>query len=55
MFLRISFFAQFRSFLNTAIKTVAYLMHYIACHHWSKVQTKLTNFREFWSKDHLKP
>ena len=39
--LKISFLAQFRLFLNTAIKIVVYLMHHLACHHWSKVQTKL--------------
>ena len=54
MFLKIGFLAQFRSFLNTAIKTVAYLMHPPACHRWLEVQTKLTNFREFWPKDHQK-
>ena len=54
IFLKIGFLAQFRSFLNSAIKTVAYLMHHPACHHSLKVQTKLTNFREFWPKDHQK-
>ena len=44
-------FGSFRSFLNTTIKTVAYLMHHLASHHWSKVQTKLTSSREFWPKD----
>ena len=39
--LKISFWTQFRSFLNTAIKIVEYLIHYLACEHWSKVQTKL--------------
>ena len=29
-------------FLNTSIKTVAYLMHHLACHQRSKLQTKLT-------------
>ena len=51
MSLKISFLVKFRLFLNTTIKTVAYLMHHLAFHHWSKVQTKLTNSREFWSKD----
>ena len=44
MSLKISFFTQFQPFLNTSIKTVAYLMHHLACHHWSKFQTKLTTF-----------
>ena len=35
---------QFRPFLNTSIKTVAYLTHHLACHYWSKFQTKLTTF-----------
>ena len=39
---KISFLAQFCSFLNTSKKTVAYLMHHLACHQWSKLQTKLT-------------
>ena len=51
MSLKIRFLAKFRSFRNTAIKTVSYLMHHLVCHHWSKVQTKLTNSREFWPKD----
>ena len=54
MSVKFSFLATFRSFLNTTIKTVAYLMHHLACHHWSKVQTKLTNFREFWPKGNPK-
>ena len=33
--------AKFWSFLNTSIKVVAYLMHHLACHQWSKLQTKL--------------
>ena len=35
---------QFSSFFNTSIKTVAYLVHHLTCHHWSKFQTKLTTF-----------
>ena len=54
MSLKISFLAQFWSLLNSTIKTVAYLMHHLAYRHWSKVQTKLTNFREFWPKDNPK-
>ena len=41
MSLKISFLTQFWSFLNTAIKIVEYLIHHLACEHWSKVQTKL--------------
>ena len=41
MSLKISFLTQFRSFLNTAIKIVEYLIHHLACEHWSKVQKKL--------------
>ena len=32
MSLKISFLTQFWSFLNTTIKTVAYMMHHLACH-----------------------
>ena len=32
---KISFLTQFQPFLNTLIKTVAYLKHHLACHHWS--------------------
>ena len=39
---KISFLAQFYPFLNTSKKTVAYLMHHLVCHQWSKLQTKLT-------------
>ena len=28
-------FASILTFLNNPIKTVAYLMHHLACHHWS--------------------
>ena len=41
---KINFVAQFRPILNATIKAVAYLMHHLACHHWSKFQTKLTTF-----------
>ena len=54
MSLKISFLAQLRSFLNTTIKAVAYLLHHLACHHWSKIQEKLINFREFWLNDNPK-
>ena len=27
----------FQPFLNTSIKLVAYLMHHLACHHWSNI------------------
>ena len=30
-----SFSTQFQPFLNTSINTIAYLMHHLACHHWS--------------------
>ena len=54
MSLKINFLVQCRPFLNIAIKAVAYLMHHLACHRWSKVQTKVTHFMEFWLKDHPK-
>ena len=47
---KISFLPQFRPFLNTSIKTVANLMHHLACHHWSKFQTKLTTFWRILAK-----
>ena len=31
---KISFMAQFRPFLNTSIKAVAYLVHHLTCHYW---------------------
>ena len=37
-------FGPILTIFNTSIKTVAYLMHHLACHHWSKFQTKLTTF-----------
>ena len=37
---KISFLVQFQSFHNTSKKTVAYLMHHFACHHWSKNHPK---------------
>ena len=42
MSLKISFLTQFQSF-NISIKTVAYLMHHLACHHWSN---KIDNILE---------
>ena len=41
---KISFLAQFGTFLNISVKKVADLMHHFACYHWSKFQTKLTTF-----------
>ena len=41
---KISFLTQYWPFLNISIKAVAYLMHHLVCHHWSKFQTKLTSF-----------
>ena len=32
---KISFLTKFQPFLNISIKTVPYLMHHLACHHWS--------------------
>ena len=43
--LKISFFAQLQPFHKTSVKTVAYLVHHLACQHWSKFQTKLTTFQ----------
>ena len=37
-------FGRILTIFNTSIKTVAYLMHHLVCHHWSKLQTKLTTF-----------
>ena len=37
-----SFLTQIWPHLNTSIKSVAYLMHHLACHQWSKLQTKFT-------------
>ena len=46
MSLKISFLVQFRPFLNTLKKKkdVAYQISHLACHHWSKFQTKLTAY-----------
>ena len=33
--LKISFLTQLQPFLNTSIKTVAYLINHLVCHHWS--------------------
>ena len=41
---KISFLAQFWPFLTTSIKTVAYLIHHLVRHHWSKFQSKLKTF-----------
>ena len=38
---KISFFSSILT-INTSIKTVRYLMHHLACHHWSEFQTKMT-------------
>ena len=53
MSLKISFLDQFRSFLNTAIKIVAYLIHHLDVITGQKFK-KIENFREFLSKDHPK-
>ena len=39
-----SFLTQFRTFPYTSRKTVAYMMHHLACHHWPNFHTKLTTF-----------
>ena len=50
MSVKISFLPQFQPFLITSIKTVAYLMHHLSCHNWSKFQTQLTTFQGFLAK-----
>ena len=47
-------FASISTFLNTPIKTVAYLMHHLVCHHWSNFKQNWQHFGEFWSKNYPK-
>ena len=50
MSLKVVFLAQFEVFFKNKIKTITYLMHYVALHHWSKFQTNLTTFQWVTSK-----
>ena len=50
MSLKVVFMAQFQVFFKNKIKTITYLMHYVALHHWSKFQTNLTTFQWVTSK-----
>ena len=43
---KIIYWAQFQPFLNNSIKTVAYLMHPLACHHWSKLTVSAITERQ---------
>ena len=47
---RKSFFGSVSGFFKNKIKTVTFLMHYVALHHWSKFQMNLTTFRWVTSK-----
>ena len=47
---KISFFAQFQVFFKNKIKSITCLMHYVALHHWSKLQTNLITIQWVTSK-----
>ena len=51
---KLGFSAQFRPFLNSKIKTLTYLMHYLALHHWWKFQTNLSTSEGVRSKNTTK-
>ena len=47
---KISFFAQFQVFFKNKIKSITCLTHYVALHHWSKLQTNLITIQWVTSK-----